>query len=60
MERRRFLGYAGKSVLAAPLLLPLLWKKRQQDLPEVTPYSAMTAEIWNDLVRRVNELSKDA
>ncbi len=45
------------SVAGAATTMALL-KPKQEELPEVDAGSVMTAKSWNDLVRRVNELSR--
>ena len=61
MERRKFIKFIGAGTVAAPLLtissLAQVGKKSKQ-LPTAVPNQVLTAQAWNDLVSRVNQISE--
>lgn len=61
MERRRFIKFIGTGAVATPLLtissLAQAGKKSKQ-LPATVPGQVLTAQAWNDLVNKVNEISE--
>lgn len=60
MNRRAFLRSAGVAAAAAPVLTvrELARPEPAVDLPRVVAGQRLTAETWNQLVARVNELSR--
>jgi len=58
-NRRTFIRTAGVAVLAAPFLaIRELTKPPTQDLPHVRAGELMRSSAWNELIDRVNLLSK--
>ena len=60
-DRRTVLRFLGMGALAAPMLgARALLKGDRQQVPNVKSGDVLTADFLNDLVDRVNELSKEA
>lgn len=64
MQRRDFLRGLGQAAVLAPLLpaaaMVDLARKRPEPLPTMTNGSLLTADSWNAIVNRINELSERA